>query len=432
MDLWLEKIWRGAIKDQLPPEVVTEMASLGMIAAADYATFGTTAVEEKHLKDRKDELEEIGQKALLDIETAEIAKELAESAAKRAEEAAREAEVGIAELATRQAEIDARAVELEAEVANLRSYIEVDRRKAAAELAAAETVHTRADEEAQKQAESIVAAAKRGEAEAELRGFQRVFARLFPGKKAKAETVVEIERELESGIAGIHQEAEIGAWAKILNFLGRPVVPKDATVETLAIDANRAIVGLILDGLAGVFRIFGREAPAVMTLTDAKTALDDAAKAFTTGARRDGLALAVSKIRGVEVSAVREKDAAALTSEIERAAETFQKGLVGQARTAAINLADYIFGSRLAATLKKKNQSMEEMKNVLKGEFDRRGKAEVELEKALPILDQHAPEIAEVARKIVAARPQVPDQEKSVRQSVPDQLSGNDSPRNVG
>jgi len=37
---------------------------------------------------------------------------------------------------------------------------------------------------------------------------------------------------------------------------------------------------------------------------------------------------------------------------------------------------------------------MEEMKNVLKGEFDRRGKAEVELEKALPILDQHAPEIA--------------------------------------
>ena len=332
----------------------------------------------------------------------------------------------------RQAELDAKAEALETEVAKLRSGIEADRRKAAAELAAAEMARARVEEAAQKQAESIVAAAKREEAEAELRGFQRVFAKFFPGKKAKAETVVEIERELESEIVGMRQEAEIGAWAKILKVLGRTVVSKDATVETLAKDANQAIVGQILAGLAGVFRIFGREAPAVMTLTDAKTVLADAAEAYTAGARRDGLALAVSKIRGVEISAVEEKDAAALTSEIERAAEKFQKGMIAQARAAAINLADYIFGGRLATTLKKKNQSMEEMKNVLKGEFDRRGKAEVELEKALPILDQHAPEIAEVARKIVAARPQVPDQEKSVRQSVPDQLSGNDSPRNVG
>ncbi|MEI6169360.1 MAG: hypothetical protein WCS52_19425, partial [bacterium] len=386
LDLWLERIWRGAIKDRLPPEIVTEMASAGMAAAVDYATFGTTSVEEKHLKDRKDELEEIGKKALLDIDTAENARELAESAARRADEAAREAEVGIAELATRQAEFDARAEAWETEVAQLQADIEADRRKAVAELAAAGMARTRAEDAARKQAETSLAAAKREEAEAELRGFQRVFAKLFPGKKAKAETVVEIERELESGIVGIRQEAEIGAWANVLKFFGRSEVSKDATVETLAQDVNRAIVGRIVAGLAAgvanVFRIFGREAPTVKTQADANTVLADAAEAYTADARRDGLALAVSRIRGVEVSAVGEMDPAALTSEIEREAVKLREGLVAPTWSATNSLAQYVFGGSMAKVLKGGNQIVQEMRNLLKGEFDRRGKAEVELEKA--------------------------------------------------
>ena len=86
--------------------------------------------------------------------------------------------------------------------------------------------------------------------------------------------------------------------------------------------------------------------------------------------------------------------------------------MVAQTRAAAISLAEYILEIHQTEILNQNNQSAEEMKKSLKGEFDRCGKAEVELEKASPFLDQHAPQIRDAARKIVSARPQIPDQPK--------------------
>ena len=45
IDLWLERVWRNAIKDQLPDEVLKEMEVAGVQAAKDYASYGTVMIE---------------------------------------------------------------------------------------------------------------------------------------------------------------------------------------------------------------------------------------------------------------------------------------------------------------------------------------------------------------------------------------------------
>jgi len=58
-DLWLERVWRGSIVDMLPnrEETVAELELLGLQAARNYETYGTTRVETTHLNRRAKELE---------------------------------------------------------------------------------------------------------------------------------------------------------------------------------------------------------------------------------------------------------------------------------------------------------------------------------------------------------------------------------------
>ncbi len=58
LDLWLERLWRRNVTSKLPKEIQEKLISDGVRAAQDYAAFGTTAVEEEHIRRRTKELKE--------------------------------------------------------------------------------------------------------------------------------------------------------------------------------------------------------------------------------------------------------------------------------------------------------------------------------------------------------------------------------------
>ncbi len=367
MDVWLERTWRNAVKENLPEEAVKEMAAAGVQAAKDYVTYGTVMVEETHLDRRKDELD------------------------------------------TLQAELNVKSEGLEKDYRMLLAGIEKDRLKIADELALAESARGRAEEAAA----PIVALAKQEAAviakNAELQGLLRVLGKLDPGGKSKADSVEEAKKKLESGILKVRDEAEIGAWNRVLVFLGKKVVLEGATPESLSQQADGAIAGRIGKMASGLFRILGRKLQAGnRTTNEIENDLVEAGEAFKAEALRDGLVLAVSKIRGVEVAEISGSDDSELAAEIEMNASKFKQGVIGQTRVALEGLTHFVFGSRLGKWLIGKGKTEEELKSVLKDEFVRRGDAELVLEKALPILVRNDQELAETARKIIGGRPQLP------------------------
>lgn len=370
LDLWLERTWRNAVKAQLPAEVVQEMIEAGVAAAEDYTKYGTVMVEQTHIDRLKREQN------------------------------------------SRQAALNAQAEAQEQNAEALRAALEGERRKVAVELSQAESARNRAEAAAA----PIVAAARREAAGiqkgAELRGLQQILGKLIPGRKSKAKTVAEAETELDSGIGEFREMAEVGAWARVLKFLGKGNNVKNATPESLARAAEKAITSRVSDMVAGIFSSFGRVAPSAATTPGVlHVALTEASEGYKADARRDGLALALSKVRGVEVSEVCGLTEAGLIAEIEKAAGDFKESMENPEKAAVRGLAEHVFGNSLAKSLiEGVKKSIVAMKDTLKQEFVRRGEAEAHLERALSILDQHAPEIAVEARKTIAARPKLPEQ----------------------
>jgi len=58
LDLWLERIWRGNITSLLPQDYRDRLVLAGVEAAKNYANFGSSIVEETHIKQRIKELDE--------------------------------------------------------------------------------------------------------------------------------------------------------------------------------------------------------------------------------------------------------------------------------------------------------------------------------------------------------------------------------------
>jgi hypothetical protein len=298
---------------------------------------------------------------------------------------------------------------------------ELARNTAQEAIMAAATALERAEAEARKLAEPILAAARKAEAalpamerDAELRGFRLAYSKICPVSQATAKTVDEAKKLLDSGVAGIRHEAEIGAWAKVWKFLGIGEIQPGASVKTLEEGTESAIAGRLASslaaGLAGIFRVFGREAPEVQTPDAVEKAMMDAGEAYKENARLEGLVFAVSKIRGVEVSGVEGMDEGALTADIVSKAGEFRASEQAREKAAVEGFAVAIYGRSIASFLiESAKKSVVEMKKVLAAEFKRRGKAESLLERVLPLLEKHDPTNAEEARNLIAARPKIPN-----------------------
>lgn len=84
LDLWLERVWRNSVREQLPEIAVEKLLPAGVESATDYVTYGTVLVEDSHLDVRKAELDTL-QTAM---ESAALtARQEAEAAVKEAEKA---------------------------------------------------------------------------------------------------------------------------------------------------------------------------------------------------------------------------------------------------------------------------------------------------------------------------------------------------------
>ncbi len=88
LDLWLERVWRKSVREQLPEVALEKLLPAGVESATDYATYGTVLVEETHIDRRKKELNE--QQSKMDSTAAAVRLE-ADKAVKEAERAKRKA-----------------------------------------------------------------------------------------------------------------------------------------------------------------------------------------------------------------------------------------------------------------------------------------------------------------------------------------------------
>ena len=57
LDLWLERVWRKSVREELPEVALAKLLPAGVASATDYVTYGTVLVEETHLDRRKAELD---------------------------------------------------------------------------------------------------------------------------------------------------------------------------------------------------------------------------------------------------------------------------------------------------------------------------------------------------------------------------------------
>lgn len=114
LDLWLERVWRRNVTAHFPEGRLAELVQGGVDAARNYATFGTTFVEEEHIKRRAKELEARERK--LNQETEALKKEALAVAALE-----EQSKLEIAEAQKSADEANARAESLGNEVDKLRN-----------------------------------------------------------------------------------------------------------------------------------------------------------------------------------------------------------------------------------------------------------------------------------------------------------------------
>jgi hypothetical protein len=88
LDLWLERVWRKSVREQLPEMAVEKLLPSGVESATDYVTYGTVLVEDTHLDIRKAELD--AQQTAMESAAA-TARQEAEEVVKAAEEEAEKA-----------------------------------------------------------------------------------------------------------------------------------------------------------------------------------------------------------------------------------------------------------------------------------------------------------------------------------------------------
>lgn len=86
LDLWLERVWRRNVTSKLPEEYRDRLIVAGVEAAKNYANYGSSIVEETHLKRKIKELNLKAQEIELQQETAKKAEHLAHEMLRAAEE----------------------------------------------------------------------------------------------------------------------------------------------------------------------------------------------------------------------------------------------------------------------------------------------------------------------------------------------------------
>ncbi|MEO8615908.1 MAG: hypothetical protein ABI600_12265 [Luteolibacter sp.] len=401
LDLWLERQWRSNVVAELPEAAEKELLAAAINDARRYAEAGSTRevgqyyLDHQHHIDVARRLKEAEE--AIKTTTEEIEK--IERKIKEVEEAFNEESLRLEKLATR-IEDDKTAVFGELQKA-WRSLIEPE-----------DLVEpVRESPEDQQGAEPAL--------ETTVSGWMTRIFDAF-GKKEKA-----VEKAAE-------ERGAATAWKWHIKNLGGKVPPGTETkmLESFAEAALKKrvtdfIANGISEGLELVFRFFGKEVPIGKRNAEIQKELLDANKEYESRLLLKTLRENLLLIQGEGTQDIEKLSVERLKEEIQTKAAKFREGVAAQTRVALEGLARHVFGGRIANHLIGSKKEEEELKSVIKDEFDRRGQAELKLEMAMPTIKERDGGLWEEARRIIDARPNPPQKPNKSQPQAP-KPSGND------
>jgi hypothetical protein len=249
-------------------------------------------------------------------------------------------------------------------------------------------------------------------AAAEASGLRLAIKFLF-NLESKDSAVEKLKEEIVSGIQTFKKSVEENIWKKVFQSVAkrfpRSSEAKDVEVEFEGFlqDEKRGFLARVFGALGGSNRETSVEnLPVVIADFQSRTRVE---------ALRESLA----EIRGGRTDDGDKMDEEVIRAEIRSDAGKFQSGVLAQTKVALLGLSRFVFGKDSVGDVIETKETEEEMKSVLKDEYDRRAAL---LEKALPILESQDTALADEVRKVIGTWPKVPaqlirpsDQQKSTK-----------------
>lgn len=322
------------------------------------------------------------------------------------------------------------AAEADATAAKLALHaVEVDREMAATAKEVAKTV-------AEREAAKIIASANQKlsavisreeavalreaallakEEAAEAGGLKLAFESLF-SRQAMGSGVAILREEIVSGIATFRKSVEENIWKKVFQSvakrLPRNTAAKDVAgeLEEVLRDEKRGFLARVFEALGGA-----QHEPTVNNLPAVVVDFQDRT-------RVDALRDSLGEIRGRRMNEFDDLDEERLRAEIRSDAGKFQSGVVAATKVALVGLSRYVFGKNAVGDLIETKEEEEQMKSVLKKEYDRRAAL---LERALPIIEGQDSAFADEVRNLIGSWPkgfvQGIDPEESQKQTSGDE-----------
>lgn len=255
------------------------------------------------------------------------------------------------------------------------------------------------------------------EAAAEVSGLKLASKYMF-GRGATGSGVEQLKKEIVSRIKTFKKSVKENVWKNVFQSVAkrfpRSSEAKDVEVELEGFlqDEKRGFLARVFGALGGSNRETSVEnLPVVIADFQSRTRVE---------ALRESLA----EIRGGRTDDGDKMDEEAIRAEIRSDAGKFQSGVMAQTRVALVGLSRFVFGKDSVGDVIETKGTEEEMKSVLKDEYDRRAAL---LEKALPILESQDTAFADEVRKEIGTWPKVSAQ--SIRPSDQQKSTENDEPK---
>jgi len=283
LDLWFERVWRESVRGQLKRDAREAVRLAGLDVANDYATYGTTVVEQTHLDRQK--AEQAAEALKLEQDRAELTSTIRNSVAIQLRSAQQllSGEVLPAPgtvIEARQALMD--SVETVREKTRQEAWEGVWRKLTNRWQ---DPLPGSSAEKMERVVETVVEETKTG---AVLSGLKEAFWALFPNREQHSEDAKEIQREIASGI----RERVADCYRAVLGVLfpGRKLVSSDPEkMQEELVTAAEEFKGAALKlGLATVQReLLGDEVPVPEEVSDLEESVRSAVADFRAGARRE-------------------------------------------------------------------------------------------------------------------------------------------------
>ncbi len=236
------------------------------------------------------------------------------------------------------------------------------------------------------------------EAAAEASGLKLAIRWLFT-RAPKKSTVEKLKEEIASGVETFKKDVEESIWKKVFQTvakrLPRNTAAKDVAreLEEVLKDEKRGFLARVFEGLGGV----NREA----TVDNLPAVVAE----FQTRTRVEALRDSLREIRGGRMDEYGDLDEEGLRAEIRSDAEKFQSGVVAQIKVALVGLSRFVFGKDAVGDVIETKENEEEMKAVLKAEYDKRADL---LKRVLPMIESQEPAYAEEVRAVIGTWREVP------------------------